>query len=240
MRLVQDDEAVGSGHGGIDRTHRPRRSIAAKEQPRPVHGKGGQHHRRPGRVRRPARCDAAAKPDHFQRVSGRIGRQRAQAVSDRCHDLGRPANESLRRGIAERFADRFGVCAGRIDQQTPVDDPPDTGRRGSVCRRTVCLRRKPPDGNVQTSGLAKAGRHADFDRPFLGISDLRRQTRLPGERIAPVDRSIEPSETRHWGQDWPIRRPGLHHRAGSLSASSSTGTQRPNPRCRPAPITTGP
>ena len=77
-------------------------------------------------------------------------------------------------------------------------------------------------------------------RPFLGISDLRRQTRLPGERIAPVDRSIEPSEPRHWGQDWPIRRPGFHHRAGSLSASSSTGTQRPNPRCRPAPITTGP
>ena len=96
----------------------------------------------------------------------------------------------------------------------------NTARGGAVC-----LRRKPPDGDVQTGRLPEARRNAYFGRPLLGSGDLRSQTRLPGERITPVDgpiRSVPPLSSCR------------------AAAQPSTGTQSPKPRCRPAPITTGP
>ena len=204
VRLVQDNQAVDSGHGGIDRTHRPSGAVAAKQQPGSVHGEGRQHDCGAGGIGRTASRDSPAKPDHLQRVSGRIGRQRAQSISDGCYDLSSPAGDSLRQGIAERSAERFGMFAGRIDQQPPVDNPPDARRRRATCGCAVCLGSKPPDGDVETRRLPQARRYADLGGPHLVSCDLVCQTNLPGERTAPIDRSIERSEVRSGARNWAV------------------------------------
>ena len=197
MRLVQQDQAVGSGHGGIDHTQALVRPVAAKQQSRAVHGQRAQQDGRPRRIGRRPRCDSAAQPDHFEGRPARLGGQRTQALSDAGDDLPIPANNLRRIGVAQRIGDPLGMLGGRIHQQAPVDHPPDAGRRRALRRCPVRLRRQPPHRDVQTGRLAQPRRNADLGGPLFGRGDPFGQPPLPGKGVAPIERPIQLREGGH-------------------------------------------
>ena len=247
MRLVQQDQTVGAGHGGVYRAQLPGRSVTPKQQPGSVHGERAQHHRRLRWIGRRARRDSSAELDHFQRLGVRVRGERTQSGGDRRHVLRLLASQSLLPRVAERTSDLFGMLAGRIDQQPPVDDPPDAGGRGAFRGFEVRLRCEPPDGDVEAGGLAQTRGNADRG-PFAAAGQPVGQFRLPGKRVATaaavslalwigVDGPVERGEGRH-RRSRPVRRPRrLRHlrrppisrRSGRRARDPAAGPRRSRP-----------
>ena len=86
------------------------------------------------------------------------------------------------------------VFGGRVNEETPVDDPPNARRRATKRRHPVRLGRQPPHCDIEAGGLAETGRYADLLRPLLLFDDVVGKARLPRERVAPVDGTIELGE----------------------------------------------
>ena len=188
VRLVQQDQAVGSGHGGIDHAQALVRPVAAKQQSRAVHGERAQQDGRSRWIGRRPRGEAAAQPDHFEgRPTGR-GRQRTEALGDARDDLPILPHDVLRIGVGERTGDPLGMLGRGVHQQAPVDHPPDADRRRALRRGPVRLRCQPPHRDVQTGGLAQARRNADLRGPLFGRGDLFGQPPLPGKGVASLAR----------------------------------------------------
>ena len=239
VRFVHDDQTVGSGHGGVDRPHRPGGAVAAKQEPRSIHRQRRQHDRGPRRIGRAARRNASPKTDHFERCSRRICGQRAQAVCDFRDHLGRSTAQPGSRGIAECAADGRGVIGGRIDQQSPIDEPPDPCGCRALSRRAVSLGGEPPDGDVETGRLAKPCRHANFGRPLFRVVDPGSQTRLPWKRPAAIDRPIELGKGGHAWQPPTLRLLGHRHRQPVRKAPIRAVCRRRSlPARQPVPRTT--
>ena len=70
VRLVEQNQAVDAGHGGVDGP--PIGPIAAEQQTGPVHRQRAQDDGWPSGVRGGTRSDAAPEADHVQRMRGGV------------------------------------------------------------------------------------------------------------------------------------------------------------------------
>ena len=235
MRLVKQNQAVGAGHGGVDRP--PAGSIATKQKTGSVHRYRTEDYGRARGVRRGTRGNAPPKANHVQRGRGGIDPQRTKPLGDAPDDLARGAIQPRRFRIVERGSDVPRVFGRRVHEEASVDDPPDACRRGATLRCPVGLRRQPPHRDIKTGRLAEPGRHADFGRPPLLRHDLLGQTRLPWERLSFVDGVVELGERRQRRDPHPVRRrpcvarcqPCLSHRRARRGRNHVAARHRRRP-----------